>query len=288
MSIRNRKAQSQFISYDGICYNKKFEDDPHGNFHPMDIDAVLQFSKRSHKEMHYPQAVLLYEYKHGDTKLSVGEEITYCSIADCVSDCGGLGVVIVVSHSVEAPKDVNGAEAIVTKFYYAKHRKWYVPSQKITAKQFTDVFLVRAGLRRQGGGSIMEMTIEKLEKYKGLTSEMKALRDQIDSLYDTYRSPQFMSDGGSHSISAGNPTEIAVEKILNLKETYSKKYEEALDLLEEVEAWFSTVDDVEIRSICRHHYILNKSWQQTSTIIYGYPSYYNARKKVMRYFGREK
>lgn len=68
-----------------------------------------------------------------------------------MSDCGGLSVVIVVSHSVEAPKDVNGAEAIVTKFYYAKHRKWYVPSQKITAKQFTDVFLVRAGLRRQGG-----------------------------------------------------------------------------------------------------------------------------------------
>lgn len=133
-----------------------------------------------------------------------------------------------------------------------------------------------------------EMTVEKLEQYKGLTSEMKALRDQIDSLYDTYRSPQLMSDGGSHSMSAGSPTESAVEKILNLKETYSKKYEEALDLLEEVEAWFSTVDDVEIRSICRHHYILNKSWQQTSTIIYGYSSYYNARKKVMRYFGREK
>ena len=41
-----------------------------------------------------------------------------------------------------------------------------------------------------------EMTVEKLEQYKGLTSEMKALRDQIDSLYDTYRSPQLMSDGG--------------------------------------------------------------------------------------------
>lgn len=106
----------------------------------------------------------------------------------------------------------------------------------------------------------MEMTIEKLEQYKGLTSEMKALRDQIDSLYDTYRSPQLMSDGGSHSMNTGSPTESAVEKILNLKETYSKKYEEALDLLAEVESWLSTVDDVEIRSICRHHYILNKSW----------------------------
>lgn len=134
-----------------------------------------------------------------------------------------------------------------------------------------------------------EMTVEKLEQYKGLTSEMKALRDQIDSLYDTYRSPQLMSDGGSHSMSAaGSPTESAVEKILNLKKTYSKKYEEALDLLAEVEAWLSTVDDVEIRSICRHHYILNKSWSQTSAIVYGFSSYYNSRKRVMRYFGREK
>lgn len=133
----------------------------------------------------------------------------------------------------------------------------------------------------------MEMTIEKLEQYKGLTSEMKALRDQIDSLYDTYRSPQFMSDGG-HSMSAGSPTESAVAKIFKLEEIYRNKYEEAVDLLAEVESWLSHVDDAEIRSICRHHYILNKSWQQTSTIIYGYASYYNARKKIMRYFGREK
>lgn len=131
------------------------------------------------------------------------------------------------------------------------------------------------------------MSIEKLEAYRGLTSEMKALSQQITSLYDTYRSPQLMNNGG-HSMSASSPTESAVAKILNLKETYSRKYEESLDLLTEVESWLSQVDDAEIRSICRHHYILNKSWQQTSTIIYGYPSYYNARKKVMRYFGREK
>lgn len=133
----------------------------------------------------------------------------------------------------------------------------------------------------------MEMTIEILEQYKGLISEMKALRDQIDSLYDTYRSPQLMSNG-SHSMSASSPTESAVSKILKLEEIYRNKYEEAVDLLAEVENWLSRVDDAEIRSICRHHYLLNNSWQQTSTIVYGYPSYYNARKKVMRYFGREK
>lgn len=133
----------------------------------------------------------------------------------------------------------------------------------------------------------MDMTIEKLEAYRGLTSEMKALSQQITSLYDTYRSPQLMSNG-SHSMSASSPTESAVGKILKLEETYRNKYEEAVDLLAEVENWLSQVPDAEIRSICRHHYLLNKSWQQTSTIVYGYPSYYNARKKVMRYFGREK
>lgn len=133
----------------------------------------------------------------------------------------------------------------------------------------------------------MSMSIEKLEAYRGLTSEMKALSQQITSLYDTYRSPQLMNNGG-HSMSASSPTESAVAKILKLEETYRKKHEEAVDLLAEVENWLSQVEDAEIRSICRHHYILNKSWQQTSVIVNGYPSYYAARKKVMRYFGREK
>lgn len=131
------------------------------------------------------------------------------------------------------------------------------------------------------------MTVEKLEAYRGLTSEIKGLREQIDSLYDTYRSPQLMSDGGSHSMSVGSPTESAVNKIVTLKGIYSKKIEEASDLLLEVENWLSTVEDSEIRSICRHHYILNKSWQQTSVVVYGYKSYYNSRKRIMRYFGKE-
>lgn len=133
----------------------------------------------------------------------------------------------------------------------------------------------------------MEMTIEKLEQYKGLTSEMQALRDQIDSLYDTYRSPQFFSEGG-HSMSVSSPTERAVAKILKLKETYQQKYDETADLLLQVENWLSQVEDPEIRSIIRFHYVLGYSWQRTNAAISGYPSYYAARKKIMRYFGREK
>lgn len=132
----------------------------------------------------------------------------------------------------------------------------------------------------------MEMTIEKLELYKGITSEMKALRDQIYSLYDTYRSPQLMSNG-SHSMSASSPTERAVAKILKLEEIYRQKYEEAANLLYNIETWLSQIEDPEIRSIARFHYVLGYSWQRTNTAIFGYPSYWTARKKLMRYLGKE-
>ena len=133
------------------------------------------------------------------------------------------------------------------------------------------------------------MTIEKLENYRGLVAEMHSLSESINSLYDTYKSPQFCSDGGSHSSNVGSPTENAVNKILKFKQIYDHKYSEAADLLLEVEAWLSQeVQDPEIRSIVRFHYVLNKSWVQTSTEVYGFPSYYNSRKKIMRYFGREK
>lgn len=115
------------------------------------------------------------------------------------------------------------------------------------------------------------MTVEKLESYKSLTAEMKAITLQIDSLYDTYRSPQLMSDGGSHSMNVSSPTESAVVKILKLKKTYQQKYDEAADLLLQVENWLSHVEDPEIRSIIRFHYMLNRSWQQTSIEVYGYP-----------------
>lgn len=133
-----------------------------------------------------------------------------------------------------------------------------------------------------------EMTVEKLESYKSLTAEMKAITLQIDSLYDTYRSPQLISDGSSHSISVGSPVEAAVNKVLELRNVYEQKYEEAANLLYNIETWLSQIEDPEIRSIARFHYVLGYSWERTNTAVCGYPSYYCARKKIMRYFGREK
>lgn len=132
-----------------------------------------------------------------------------------------------------------------------------------------------------------EMTVEKLESYKSLTAEMKAITLQIDSLYDTYRSPQLISDGSSHSISVGSPVEAAVNKVLELRNVYEQKYEEAANLLYNIETWLSQIEDPEIRSIARFHYVLGYSWKMTNTAVCGYPSHYTARKRLMRYLGKE-
>lgn len=131
------------------------------------------------------------------------------------------------------------------------------------------------------------MTVEKLESYKSLTAEMKAITLQIDSLYDTYRSPQLISDGSSHSISVGSPVEAAVNKVLELRNVYEQKYEEAANLLYNIETWLSQIEDPEIRSIARFHYVLGYSWKRTNTAVYGYSSHYTARKRLMRYLGKE-
>lgn len=60
------------------------------------------------------------------------------------------------------------------------------------------------------------------------------------------------------------------------------------DMGERVNAWLIELDDPEIRSIIRWHYLNGKSWKQTSRLVYGANSYYNARKTLMRWFGKEK
>lgn len=131
-----------------------------------------------------------------------------------------------------------------------------------------------------------EMTVEKLEQYKGLVSNMQALQQEISALRNTYRSPRF-SDVGSHVMSVGSsPTEAAVSKILELENFYDKEYEAAANLLYEIETWLSQADP-EIRAIARFHYVLGYSWQRTNTAVCGYPSHWTARKKLMRYLGKE-
>lgn len=131
------------------------------------------------------------------------------------------------------------------------------------------------------------MTIEDLEELRYLDSEIQAVQREIENMYNTYRSPAFEKIGQS-PLSPGDPTAQAVSKVMQLQRKYNEMLTEMADRRDRVNAWLVELDDREIRSIIRWHYLNGKTWKQTSGLVYGANSYYNARKALMRFFGREK
>lgn len=131
------------------------------------------------------------------------------------------------------------------------------------------------------------MTIEELEELRYLNSEIRAVQQEIEGMYNTYRSPAFEKIGSSQQL-AGDPTSEAVQKIMALQQKYNRMLNDMADRRDMVNAWLVSLDNGEIKSIIRWHYLNGKSWKQTSGLVYGANSYYNARKALMRWFGKEK
>lgn len=133
----------------------------------------------------------------------------------------------------------------------------------------------------------VKMTIDDLEELRYLNSEIKAVQQEIEGMYNTYKSPAFDKIGSSPQ-HAGDPTAEAAQKIIALQQKYNRMLNDMADRRNRVNSWLLSLDDEEIKSIIRWHYLCGKSWKQTSGLVYGASSYYNARKTLMRFFGKEK
>lgn len=132
------------------------------------------------------------------------------------------------------------------------------------------------------------MTIEDLEELRYLNSEIRAVQQEIEGMYNTYRSPAFEKIGQS-PLSPGDPTAQAVSKVMQLQRKYNSMLTEMADRRDRVNAWLVELDDPEIRSIIRWHYLNGKSWKQTSGLVYGDRSNErNAYRVIRRYFGKDK
>ena len=126
------------------------------------------------------------------------------------------------------------------------------------------------------------MTIEVLEQYYGMCSNIIAIEEEIKMLYSPVKSPI----GSAQSSEPGDPTARNALRIIALTEKLENERLKILDLLEEIESWLMKCDDSEIVSIVRWHYILGLNWKQTNYKVYGFPDYYYARQKVLKYFDR--
>jgi hypothetical protein len=126
------------------------------------------------------------------------------------------------------------------------------------------------------------MTIEELETYRGMASEIKAMQVEIENMYIPIHSPT--GNNGYHSNNPGNPTEKATDMIIAKKdELYAARLEKARRL-QEIDKWISTLKDTELRAIVRWHYVIGLDWRKTCLQVYGYPSYGACKMRVRRYF----
>lgn len=132
------------------------------------------------------------------------------------------------------------------------------------------------------------MTIEDLEELRYLNSEIRAVQQEIEGMYNTYHSPAFEKIGSS-PLSPGDPTAQAVSKVMQLQRKYNRMLNDMTDRRDMVNAWIMSLDDGEIKSIIRWHYINGESWKRTTDLVYGRRSNNrNAYRAIRRYFGKDK
>lgn len=131
------------------------------------------------------------------------------------------------------------------------------------------------------------MTIKELNELSYLITEIKAMQCEIESMYNSYRSPAFEKIGSSPQ-RAGDPTSETVNKIAALQQQYNKMLNEMIDRRDMINSWIASLDNEEIKSIIRWHYLNQKSWTETAHIVYGNANERNAYRVLRRYFGKDK
>ncbi len=127
------------------------------------------------------------------------------------------------------------------------------------------------------------MTLETLNKYRWIRTNIDAIQQEIDDLYNPVVSPNGREMLGSFENNPRNPTEQHAFRVIELREKLEKRSEELQSLSEEIEQWLMKIEDAELESIIRWHFILSLSWKATSVRVYGYPNADRARKKVERF-----
>lgn len=129
------------------------------------------------------------------------------------------------------------------------------------------------------------MTIELLEQYYGISSNIEAIEMEIATLYNPVSSPTGRP-AEAHGSTPSNPTERNAMRIIYLREQAETERERMYQMLEEIEAWLLTVQDTEIVSIIRWKYLLRLDWKRVNMKVYGYPSYDYSRKRLHRFFDK--
>ena len=137
------------------------------------------------------------------------------------------------------------------------------------------------------------MTVDKLEQYRALVDEIKDLEQRKRKasrraniiVSDTVRGS---SDTWPYCARTVKITGVAARHLRSaqrIDQMRRRRQMAARELLSEIEAFMSTIDDARIRRMIDLHYIQGQTWRQVASRVYGSPAYEDAaRMCIKRYF----
>lgn len=137
------------------------------------------------------------------------------------------------------------------------------------------------------------MTVDKLKQYRALLDEIKDLEQRRRKasrrasivVSDTVRGS---SDTWPYCARTVKITGVAAKHVRSaqrIDQMRRRRQMAARELLSEIEAFMSTIDDARIRRMIDLHYIQGKTWRQVASRVYGSPAYEDAaRMCIKRYF----
>lgn len=129
--IQSRQRAKQLISFEGMDLGPRLW--------PTDFDAAIEWKNI---------AWLLFEVKHGDKAVPLGQRLALERFVQDVWRGGKKAVAAVVEHYVSDPAfDVFLADCVVREVYVGGEFRWRSPRRRMTARELTDAYIGYAGRR---------------------------------------------------------------------------------------------------------------------------------------------
>ena len=129
--IQSRERAKQIISFEGMDLGPRLW--------PTDFDAAIEWKDR---------AWLLFEVKHGDKAVPLGQRLALERFVRDVWRAGKDAVAVVVEHHVGDPsQDVRLADCTVREVYVGGEFRWRRTRRRMTARELTDAYIGYAGRR---------------------------------------------------------------------------------------------------------------------------------------------
>jgi hypothetical protein len=129
------------------------------------------------------------------------------------------------------------------------------------------------------------MTIEDLRTYQKTKQTIRALEAELRAVYTESPKPNDNPGGKSSVRTASDPTAVKAQKAIQIREKLEAMLAEQRKRAKDITEFSLHVEDPEVGSIIRLHYIGGYTWEQTCVTLYGYRDRWYCHRKIRRYFG---